>query len=514
MHTAEIRQTRPVALSIREVSKHFGVVHAVNSVSLNIRGGSVMALLGENGAGKSTLIGIASGAVTPTSGTLAVRGRVVKFSGPLDAARCGVQVVHQAPQLADELSIAENIFLGRLAESRAWAHSSRRALESDARGLLNRLGLTDHLPDVRRPASRLSAAGRQLVAIAKAMATDASIVFLDEPNSSLTPRETAILWDIVRHLRDHDVAVVVVSHRLKELYEIVDEVAILRDGHLVGSGPAEKITLEDAVRLMAGRAPRQRATRATPVPGAELLRLEDVSTESLRGVSLSVRAGEVVGLAGLVGSGRTEIGRAMCGADAVVSGGLFLNGRPVRFRTVRAAARAGVMMTSEERRRAVFASHTVRFNAVASVLDRSHRWGFMLRSREKQAANDVIRRLGVRGQQPDSITALSGGNQQKVMIGRTLAAAPKVLILDEPTHGIDVNTKREIGQVVRDLARADLGIVFISSEVEELLDVADRILVVRHGQIVREVTGEDALTVVAAALGESTITGTPSKEVS
>jgi len=510
-HVAPVRKA---ALSTLGLTKHYGAVQALSDVSLDIHTGSVLALLGENGAGKSTFISLVSGAQPPTAGRIEFDGQMVDLGGPLDASRRGVAVVHQDPQLANELSIADNLFLARLAESPAYRRISRRKGESEARTLLAGLGLNEFLPDVGTAAGRLSAAERQLVAIAKAMATQASVLFLDEPNSSLTPRETRLLWRIVRQLRDQDVAVVVVSHRLKELYEVVDEVAVLRDGHLVGGGHAKDITSEEAVRMMAGRPARERPLRsaAPAAAGAEVLRLEAVCTESVMDVSLTVRAGEVVGLAGLVGSGRSEIGRAMCGADPVTSGRILLRNKAVRFRSPQAAMRAGVAMTSEERRLAVFRSHSVRFNAVASVLGKISRFGFVDPARERSTAATVIDRLAVRGTQLSAMTVMSGGNQQKVLIGRVLAANPAVLILDEPTHGIDVGTKREIGHLVRELAQEGIGVVFISSEVEELLDVADRILVVRHGRIVHETTAQDALSVVAAALGETADPADPTSQ--
>lgn len=494
------------------LTKQFGAVRALSDVTLGIRGSSVLALLGENGAGKSTFISLVSGAQSLTAGHVEFGGVRQDALTPLEAARLGVQVVHQEPKLANEATVAQNIFLSDLARLPALALSRRRELNAKADALLERLNLHLELPSVSTRAGDLTAAERQLVAIAKAMAQEARVMFLDEPNSSLTPRETHILWTIVRRLRDTGIAVVVVSHRLRELYDVVDEVAVLRDGRLVGTGPATDITPTEAVRLMAGRATAAGPQRSTRAPEAtnEVLRLEHVTTHAIQDVTMGVHAGEVVGLAGLVGSGRTEIGRAICGADRVLAGRMLLRGRPVSFRSPRQALRAGVVMTAEERRRSAFAGHTVRYNAAASIWDRISRGGLVDRNAEHTVADEWIERLAVRGEPSMPVTALSGGNQQKVLIARPLAAKPAIIVLDEPTHGIDVGTKSEISALVRQLAADGVGVVFISSEVEEILDVADRILVVRHGRIVHATDAKDAVDVVAAALGQTLDIADPS----
>lgn len=503
-----------VVLRTDRLGKSYGPIHALRGVSLDLVAGSVLALLGENGAGKSTFIGLVSGATSPTAGSIEIDGHRVDLANPHQAAAHGIQVVHQEPKLANEASIAENIFLADYAGRRALAAVRPRALAARAARHLKRLGLAEGLPVVTTPAHRLSAAQRQLVAIAKAMASEARVLFLDEPNSSLTPRETTRLWTLVRSLRDEGVAVVVVSHRLSELYQVVDEVAVLRDGALVGRGTAAELPIARAVELMAGRAGRAEtrgeAARARQL-GDEVLRLERVSTRSVHGVDLRLRAGEVLGLAGLVGSGRTEIGRVICGADPILDGRMLLAGVPVRFRTPRHALAAGVVMTSEERRRAVFGSQDVSFNVAASALGRLARLGVTTRTRERRLSQAWIDKLALRGTTSTPILALSGGNQQKALIARALAVTPRVVILDEPTHGIDVGTKAEISALVGELADEGLGVIFISSEVEELIGIADRVAVVRHGAIAQEAAGADGISLVAAALGEA-VPGTSSTD--
>jgi len=493
-----------LALRTTGLGKSFGAIDALKNVTLDIEAGSVLALLGENGAGKSTFISLVSGAATPTAGTIEIFGVPADLSSPHEAAKRGVQVVHQEPKLANEASIAENIFLGEYAGGSPLRLVRPRRLLAKARAHLERLGLADGLPDVSTLAHRLSAAQRQLVAIAKAMATDARVLFLDEPNSSLTPRETTQLWSLVRSLRDAGVAVVVVSHRLSELYQVIDQVAILRDGSLVAQGPADEIPIAKAVELMAGRPSSAHVDRARwDGTGREVVRLTGLHTRSVHGVDLVVHAGEVVGLAGLVGAGRTEIGRAICGADPVLAGTLAIDGKIRRFRSPRHALRAGVVMTSEERRQAVFASHDVTFNITASDLARLSRFGLVTRRMERAVSAEWVRRLALRGTPTTAITALSGGNQQKALISRALAVEPRLVILDEPTHGIDVGTKAEIAALVGRLAAEGLAVIFISSEVDELIGVADRIAVIRNGRIVQEAAGADGISLVAAALGEA-----------
>jgi ABC-type sugar transport system ATPase subunit len=487
------------------LSKSYGPIDALSDVTLDIAPGSVLALLGENGAGKSTFISLVSGATIPTAGQIEIDGERVGIHSPLEATRLGIQVVHQEPKLANEASIAENIYLSRYAGRSGFALVNRRAMITDATAHLARLGLASELPSVVTPAFQLTAAQRQLVAIAKAMATEARVLFLDEPNSSLTPRETRKLWDLVRTLCASGVAVVVVSHRLSELYEVVDRVAVLRDGVLVATGRVDEMPIDRAVSLMAGRARMEAVPRLSgesAAIGDEILRAEDIWTEKVHGVNLTVRAGEIVGLVGLVGSGRTEIGRAICGADPLLAGQIYLHGHPVRFGSPKQALAHGVVMTSEERRRSVFESHDVTFNMVASSLSRLASKGFLSGRRERSLAATWVDRLALRGTTATPIVALSGGNQQKALIARSLATNPSVIILDEPTHGIDVRTKGEIAALVKQLAAEGLGVIFISSEVEELVGIASRVVVIRNGRVAQVASGADGVGLIAAALGE------------
>jgi len=480
---------------------------ALHDVTLELHAGTVLGLLGENGAGKSTFINLVSGAQPPSEGRIVLDGNAVELNDPREASRLGIVVVHQEPKLANEASIAENIYLPELSEQRALSLIQPQRLVQRAAKHLEELGLADDLPAVTTPAYRLSAAQRQLVTIARAMVSDVKILFLDEPNSSLTPKDTATLWGLVRQMRDRGVAVVVVSHRLVELYEVIDTVAVLRDGRLVGEASAAELPISQAVNLMAGREVSQSGVRSRrrEQAGEVVLRLDHVYTRAVKDITLAIRSGEVLGLAGLVGAGRTEIGRAIAGGDPVLAGTITLDGRVEVFRSPQQALAAGVAMTGEERRLAVFPSHDVVFNTAASSWGTLVRFGLVNRARQSALARKWIDRLALKGAPDTPIMSLSGGNQQKALISRSLAARPRVVVFDEPTHGIDVATKAEIARLIRSLADDEgLAVVLISSEVEELVQIADRVAVVRDGRIVIESEGADGLSLVAAALGEPT----------
>jgi ABC-type sugar transport system ATPase subunit len=495
------------ALRVEQVSKRFAAVRALTDVSVAFEPGAVTAVLGENGAGKSTLIRVCSGEHLPDEGRLLVDDSELTLRTPIEANRNGIAVVHQEPQLVAEASIAENIFLSRLGDERAVQPHRRRALEKEARALLKELSLDTDLPDPAVVSRKLSAAERQLVEIARALATRPRVLFLDEPNSSLTRRETDRLFAIVHRLRDEGVAVVLVSHRLGEVYEIADKIVILRDGRHVGEGTPQEIPTARAIELMAGK--RLEAVEGLDTepaaPGAVVLRLVGVRGERFRDVDMTVRAGEIVGMAGLVGAGRTEIAQAVVGLDPLLGGSVEVNGRRVRISSPQDALRAGISFISEERRTSVFHGQDVAFNLTSSIVNRFGRLGFYGRRSELRFAREKAGEHGVKTAAIDApITSLSGGNQQKVLIARALASDPSLIILDEPTRGVDVGTKAEIYRLLRRLAHdRGLAVWFISSEMDEILSLADRIVVVHDGRIVDDQPrGPEAATIVAAALGE------------
>jgi ABC-type sugar transport system ATPase subunit len=502
----------PVALEVVSVDKSFGSVHALSDISMQFRRGRVTALLGENGAGKSTLIRVCSGVHQPDAGEIRVSGRPERIPGALAAKAMGIAVVHQEPQLVSQMTVAENIFLARLGSRSGAAIHHRGGLVAEAKKLLASLGLDKELPDLDGRCVGLSAAERQLVEIARALAADPHVLFLDEPNSSLTRRETDRLFDIVRRLRDRGTAVILVSHRLGEVYEIADEVIVMRDGRKVGEGPVDALPKQKAIQLMAGE--RLKAaldiaeSEAQAPPAADavpVLSVRNATGLAFSDVSFDIHAGEIVGMAGLVGSGRTEIIRAIIGADPLLSGEIRLKGRRARFGSPRDALKGGIAFISEERRTSIFYGHDISFNLTSNVLEEFGRFGFFNARKRRAFAQKSADEIGVKADNVDvPIRTLSGGNQQKVLLARALASNPSLVILDEPTRGVDVRTKADMYRLIRTLAHErGLAVWFVSSELDEILQLADRIVVVREGRIADSLArGPEATRVVASALGE------------
>lgn len=507
----------PSTLRVAGVSKAFHAIHALTDVTLEFPAGQITALLGENGAGKTTLVSIIAGGLRPDSGALSVGGKPLTFSSPLDAMQHGVFVVLQEPQLVNEMTVAQNLFLYELGEQPPWRGYNPGRAVKQAIIELERLGLIELLDPALR-VSQLSAAGRQLVGIARALIRKAQVLLLDEPNSSLTPKETERLLGLLRHLRRQGVAIGFVSHRLREVYELADRVVVLRDGKKVLEGSCSEVPVERAIDAMAGDHTRTPAA-ATPSsgaiapyreegaaaqPGREVLRLDGCSGQRFTDVSFAIRSGEIVGFAGLVGSGRTEIAKAVIGIDPLLAGQVWLAGKPVRIKNPRRAIASGVVYLGEERRTQVFYGQSIRFNMTVSALDGLTRWGMVSRRKQAAVAAEYFSALAVKAPTANAaVTSLSGGNQQKLLFARLLATGPDVLILDEPTRGVDVNTRREIHEILRRLAAEGKAIWLISSDLDDIIQVADRVLIVRQGRIVDSLEGgATARALVAAAIGE------------
>jgi len=502
----------PAALAVAGLAKSFGPVKALRDVTLAFPAGQVTGLLGENGAGKSTLIRLCSGQMRPDTGRLLLDGKPVSFDTPLEAVAAGVVVVHQEPLLIGELTIADNLFLYDLGERPAYAPARRGENVARARQLLDRLGMTDYLPDPATLCRDLSAASRQMVDIVRALSRQPKVLFLDEPNSSLTHEESERLFAVVRRLRADGVAVVLVSHRLAEVFSIVDNVIVLRDGTFVAAGPPDEIDEKKAVALMAGERKRAvvaevAADRRGPGDGAEVaLQLTGLRGEGFTDVDFTVRRGEIVGMAGLVGAGRTEIAEAVVGLRGVTGGDIRVGGRRVRIPGPGRAQKLGIAYVAEERRTEVFHAQSVGYNLTVRILSTLGRFGWVSSRRTAAAARDLTKRFGVKTASTESpITSLSGGNQQKVLLARALAAKPKVLILDEPTRGVDVGTKAEIYATLRELAHTEgLAVWFISSELEEVVELADRVVVVRRGRVTLDAPNNAGpQPIVAAAMGST-----------
>ncbi|HEX8850493.1 MAG TPA: sugar ABC transporter ATP-binding protein [Gemmatimonadaceae bacterium] len=476
-------------LEVRELHKRFGGVHALRGVALELRAGEVHALVGENGAGKSTLIGILAGAVRRDAGSIVVDGREVDFHSPAESQGAGIAVIHQELATLPTLSVAENLFMGRMPARAGWV--DRRAMGARARALLADVGL-DVDPDTL--VRDLALSQQQLVEIARALSTGARLLVMDEPSSSLTEHETRRLHELVRRLCARGVAVLYVSHRMAEVFAISDRVTVFRDGTYVGTLETAATTPAAVVALMVGRELAAAARHESRPDGETMLEVRGLTCRAsaadgagvaLDDVSLTVRRGEIVGLAGLVGAGRSEVARAVFGAAPFDAGEILLDGRQVRFRSPADAIAAGIAMVPEDRKAlALFLEKPVRWNVTMVRLPSLARAGIVARSRERSFVREWVEQLRVRTPDIETpVRALSGGNQQKTVLARWLATRPKLLILDEPTHGVDVGAKAEICELVRALARDGVAILLISSELPEVLDLSDRIVVMRAGRV-------------------------------
>jgi galactofuranose transport system ATP-binding protein len=483
-------ETTPL-LSMRAIEKSFSGVPALAGASLDVAPGEVHALVGQNGAGKSTLIKILTGAYRKDGGEVRFEGRPIEFASPQAAQLGGISTIYQEINLIPYRSVAENVFLGR--EPRRLGFLAWDQMHAAATRLLHRFQID---VDVRRPLLDFSTAIQQMVAIARAVSFEARLVIMDEPTSSLDERETGVLFDVIRELKRDGVSVVLVSHRLDELYAVCDRVTVMRDGRTVLVAEMAGIGKLQLVAAMLGRDLAQvRAEGATAFHnpghrgGAELLRAEHLAAgRRVRDASLSVRSGEIVGLAGLLGSGRSEVARAVFGADRADGGTIEVDGQPTSFAQPADAIAKGLGYSPEDRKvEGIIPDMSVRENLTLALLPRLARAGIVDEVRQREVVERLIRRLGVRCASPEQrIRELSGGNQQKVLLARWLCMSPRLLILDEPTRGIDVGGKAEIQILIKELADQGLGVLMISSEIEEIVEGCDRVFVLRDGRTVAE----------------------------
>jgi rhamnose transport system ATP-binding protein len=489
-------------LSVGNVSKAFGAVQALEDVSIDLYGGEVHALVGENGAGKSTLVKIVGGVHQPDSGTLRVDGRDVILAGPAGARDAGIAIIFQEPTLFPDLSVAENVFIGRQ-PLHSGHRIDHRSMHTQTRALFKRLGVQ---LDPDRVARGLSIAEQQLVEIAKALSFDSKVVVMDEPTAALSAREVARLFGVVQSLREHGAAVVFISHRLEEVFAICQRVTVLRDGRLVVSQAVAELTPGDLVRAMVGRDIATR-THEEHDRAAAVLRVEHLTRAGIfEDISFEVHAGEVLALAGLVGAGRSEVARAVFGIDDYDSGTAHVGERALRRHSPTDAMAAGVAFVPEDRRQqGLVMDMSIAQNVALASLQRLKRFGLIRGSVEQSFATDWATQLHLRYSRiTNPATSLSGGNQQKVVLAKWLSRRPAVIIVDEPTRGIDVATKSEVHRILVDLARSGVAVLVISSELPEVLAVADRILVMREGRIVDELERRDATEekIIGAATGQ------------
>ena len=487
-------------LRMSGITKSFPGVRALDGVDLEVAAGEVHALLGENGAGKSTLLKILAGAQSPDGGTIRFDGKDVTFADPHAAQRAGIVTIYQEFTLAPDMSIAENVFIGREPGSGPFISWSK--LASDTAAIIRSIGLERSPLTLVRD---LSVAEQQLVEIARALSMNSRLIVMDEPTSALSLAEVDKLFAIVRKLKADGISVIFVTHRLEEVIEICDRYTVLRDGGNVGAGKVADVTIDDIIRLMVGREVSALfAHREAAAPGEILLAAEgltrlrtaqDPHATELKNVSLHVRRGEILGIAGLVGAGRTETARAIFGADPVDSGRVLIEGVPVDIRSPRDAIRLGVGLVPEDRKlQALFLTQAIRTNMSIAALDRLDLFGVFVDERKERGLVDEFKKLlNIRMAGPEqAVGNLSGGNQQKVVLARWLALRPKVLIVDEPTRGIDIGAKVEVHNLLFEMAKNGIAVIAISSELPEVLAISDRIVTMREGRVTGEVMRAEA----------------------
>jgi rhamnose transport system ATP-binding protein len=496
------------ALRLRDVSKSFGSVVALRSGSLSLDAGSIHALVGENGAGKSTLVKIIAGLYRRDGGSVEFQGQPVDFRSTAEAKAAGIAVIYQEPTLFPDLSVTENIFMGRQPTSR-WGRIDRRAMRAEATALFARLGV-DVDPD--RPADGLSIADQQIIEIAKALSLDARVLVMDEPTAALSGNEVERLMTVARTLRDNGCAVLFISHRFDEVFALCDTITVMRDGSYVSTDAIADVTVEEIVRRLVGREVTELYPKQDAEIGEVLLEVEGLTQPGLfTDVDLTVRAGEIVGLAGLVGAGRSEVAQAIFGVDEYAAGEVRMAGERVPPRDPVKAMDLGLALVPEDRRRhGLVLDAPIARNITLATRGRLSRGGLLTSRRENTTAKDWAARLEVKAAAMDTLAGtLSGGNQQKVVLAKWLSTAPKVLIIDEPTRGIDVGTKAEVHRLLSSLAGEGMGILMISSELPEVLGMADRVVVLCEGRKTAELsraeaTPESVMTAATAAAGPTT----------
>jgi ribose transport system ATP-binding protein len=488
---------------MRGIRKSFPGVVALDGVDLEVRRGEVHVLLGENGAGKSTLMKVLSGAIHADAGEIELAGERVRIAGPAHAHALGIRIIYQELNLVPQLSAAENIFLG-IEPTLGLGLVDRRRLHAEAARRLETLGLRI---DPTRPVRELGIAQQQMVEVAKALHGEPRVLVMDEPTSALTASEIDVLFGVIRRLTAQGVAVVYISHRLEEVARIGTRVSVLRDGKHVAMHAVGEVSLGELVRLMANRELKEHFPKRRVPRGDELLRVEGLTSGVLRDVGFSLHRGEVIGLAGLLGAGRTELARAITGADPPQTGLVTIRGEPVRPRTPRDAIRRGVGFLPEDRKtQGLVLERSVQENLALPSVPRLSPFGWIDRAAERALAARTVLDLRIRTPGLEQkVVFLSGGNQQKVVLGKWLAAEVDVLVIDEPTRGIDVAAKVEIYEELNRLTAAGAGILMISSELPEVLGMSDRILVMRAGRIVAELDAAGATQeqVLRAALGQA-----------
>ncbi|MFB4314307.1 sugar ABC transporter ATP-binding protein [Actinomadura sp. 21ATH] len=501
-------RSAPPTLALVNVSKSFGAVKALQGVTLELHAGEVHALAGENGAGKSTVVKTFAGVHRPDAGEVRVDGEPVEFGGPADAQQAGVAVIYQEPTLFPDLSVAENIFMGRQPRA-GLGRIDRRAMHERTAELFARLGVA---LDPQQPARGLSIADQQVVEIAKAISRDARVLIMDEPTAALTGQEVARLFSVTRTLQEQGCAVLFISHRLEEIFELCQRVTTLRDGTYIGTEPVDGLTPDDLVQRMVGRELDDLYPKQDVTPGEVALKVSRLTREgTFTDVSFEVRRGEIVALAGLVGAGRSEVARAIFGVDRWDAGEVEVAGKRLPAASPTAAMAAGLALVPEDRRQQglvmdMSIERNMGLTQLRSLRKATKKGPLISRKVERDRAADWALRLQLKyARLTDTVGVLSGGNQQKVVLAKWLATEPAVLIVDEPTRGIDVGTKAEVHRLLSELAAQDLAVLMISSDLPEVIGMADRVLVMHEGRLTAEIARADATeeSVMAAATGRN-----------
>jgi ribose transport system ATP-binding protein len=486
-------------LVAKNISKNFGAVVALSNINLELHAGKVNAIIGENGAGKSTLMKIFSGVFTEYEGEVILDGKTVHFSSTKEAEAAGIAIIHQELNLVPYLSIAENIFLGHELTNR-WGILDKAGMLEETRHLLDRVNLNIH-PDTK--ISSLKVGQQQLVEIAKALHVDAKVIIMDEPTSAISDKEVNNLFTIINELVSQGKTIVYISHKLNELFQAADRFIILRDGATVASGDMKNTTHDELIHMMTGRTNLFKREETVAEKGEELLQLKDISLKSAAGagdilhnISLKLHKGQVLGIYGLMGAGRTELMETIFGLHPKFSSGeIFMADKKIKIQSPSDAIDAGIVLVPEDRKlQGLCTSHAVRPNISITILERLERWGiFLSKKKEVELAAQYIQQLAVKTNSTETIVKnLSGGNQQKIVLAKWLAKRPRVLLLDEPTRGIDINAKSEIYKLIKQLAAEGLGIIVVSSELPEILAISDRVLVMCEGEITADIPISEA----------------------
>jgi len=476
---------QPVVLEMKNIHKRFPGVYALKDINFELRKGEVHALLGENGAGKSTLIKILAGIYTAEEGEVRLHGKREDIRSVADSQRHGISVIHQELCLVPGLTIADNIFLGRELAKGQFIQDENENVK--AAELMATLGL--ELPPNTK-VSALSVAQQQMVEIAKALSVDADILVMDEPTAALTERETVLLYQVIRRLQAEGISIIYISHRMEELFTITDRVTVMRDGEYIGTRVTAETTKNELIAMMVGRELTDLYKRNTAEPGEIVLEVKDLCRrKALDNISFAVRKGEILGIAGLVGAGRSETARCLFGVDPYDSGEIRVEGKPVQIKSVRDAMDIGIALVPEDRKEeGLVLIRSISYNITLAVLDELKKAG----KNENELVDRYIQALSIKTPGNDQVVNnLSGGNQQKVVIAKWLAAGPKVLILDEPTRGVDVGARVEIYGIMSDLARQGVAVIMISSDLPEVINMSDRVLVMAQGRIAGELCGDE-----------------------